>query len=165
MGSCLAIGREPKSKSFAEAAAMCNHLEVLRVVKTDGKILEYTRPMLVKDILMGCSGYGIGLSERPLRHLPLNYELKLGHVYYLLPVLPSPPAYSSCSVEMDGSTGRTKRVKLVVTKQQLQEFLSEKISVEKILLLGNQNMESYCGVGCVSSSRPLLETIPEGSHE
>lgn len=87
----------------------CNHQEVLRVMKTDGKILEYTRPMLVKNVLMNFSGYGIGLSKRPLRQLPLNYELKVGHVYYLLPL--SSSDYSSSSLGMEGTSSGKKRIK------------------------------------------------------
>ncbi|XP_062146800.1 uncharacterized protein LOC133854579 isoform X3 [Alnus glutinosa] len=154
MGSCL-------RKSCAQAA-VCNHLEViLRVVRTDGESLEYTRPMLVKDVLMSFSGYGIGLSERPLKHLPMNYELKVGHVYYLLPLSSTPAA---CPVDMDGrGTSYTKRMKVVITKKQLQELLSKKISPEE-MLFGVQK-GAWCGaVGSMSRWRPVLQTIHEGNN-
>lgn len=149
MGNCL-------RKSCAQAA-VSNHLEViLRVMRSDGESLEYRMPMLVKDVLMNFSGYGIGLSERPLRQLPMNYELKVGHVYYLLP-LSSPAApnnYSTaCSIDMDTTSG-TKRMKVVITKKQLQELLSNKISVEEILF----------GIQKGSRWRPVLQTIHEGSE-
>uniref|UniRef100_A0A7N2KVE3 Uncharacterized protein n=1 Tax=Quercus lobata TaxID=97700 RepID=A0A7N2KVE3_QUELO len=159
MGNCSALGK-PKRKSIIMSCApkgpkpmcKCNHQEVLRVMKTDGKILEYTRPMLVKNVLMNFPGYGIGLSKRPLRQLPLNYELKVGHVYYLLPL--SRSDYSSSSLGMEGTNSGTKRIKVIITKQQLEELLSKKISVEeKLLEIQKESMSRW---------RPVLETIPEG---
>lgn len=141
MGNCL-------RNSCAEAA-------LLRVVRTDGEsTLEYTRPMLVKDVLMNFSGYGIGLSERPLRHLPMNYELKVGHVYYLLPLSSTPAANSpDCS----------KRMKVVITKKQLQELLSNKILVKE-MLSGIQKGASCGAVSSMSRWRPVLQSIPEESE-
>lgn len=162
MGNCSALGK-PKRKSIIMSCApkgpkpmcKCNHHEVLRVMKTDGKILEYTRPMLVKNVLMNFPGYGIGLSKRPLRQLPLNYELKVGHVYYLLPL--SSSDYSSSSLGMEGTSSGTKRIKVIITKQQLEELLSKKISVEeKLLEIQKESMSRW---------RPVLETIPEGSEQ
>jgi|UniRef100_A0A2N9E174 hypothetical protein len=160
MGNFLAHSkakRKPIMSCAPKAMGKCNHIGVLRVVKTDGKILEYTRPMLVKNVLMNFSGYAIGLSKRPLRHLPLNYELKVGHVYYLLP-LSSPAYYSPCSVGMDDTSGM-KRIKVTITKQQLEELLSKKKSVQD--LLGIQK-GARCDVGSMSRWTPLLETISEG---
>ncbi|KAJ6752354.1 hypothetical protein OIU85_002755 [Salix viminalis] len=61
------------------------------------------------------------------------------------------------------NTSGSKRVKMIVTKQQLQELLSKKISVEEIWLLGMQNV-ALCGVNSSSRWQPGLETILEESE-
>ncbi|KAF9667053.1 hypothetical protein SADUNF_Sadunf16G0292900 [Salix dunnii] len=58
----------------------------------------------------------------------------------------------SCShsptLEIMDNTSGSKRVKIIVTKQQLQELLFKKISVEEIWLLGMQNV-ALCMGNCI----------------
>ncbi|BFG23589.1 hypothetical protein CerSpe_098630 [Prunus speciosa] len=63
MGNCFVLSKQEK---------------VLRVVKTDGKVLEFRAPTLVTDMLMNISGSGISLSKQASELLPPNYKLKLG---------------------------------------------------------------------------------------
>ncbi|KAF2299496.1 hypothetical protein GH714_032253 [Hevea brasiliensis] len=114
MGNCLASCRPIK----------VTRGKVLQVVKTDGKMLEFSSPVLVKDVLVNFSGSGIGLSKEAAEHLPLDYELKLGQVYYILPSLRSVETISSAQ-----TAGGVKRIKVVITKQQLKQLLTEQAMV------------------------------------
>ncbi|KAM1127020.1 uncharacterized protein LOC126629727 [Malus sylvestris] len=108
MGNCLVLSKEDK---------------VLKVLKTDGKVLEFRAPTLVKDILSNFSGVGIGLSKQASEQLSPDCKLKPGKVYYMTP-LPG-------SAENDSAA--TRRIKMVITKQRLQELLTKKISVQEVL--------------------------------
>ncbi|KAK8658349.1 hypothetical protein V6N13_036557 [Hibiscus sabdariffa] len=88
------------------------------------------------------------------QHLPLNYELKVGKVYYLLPtsdlssfVADTPPA------------GCVKRIKVVVTKRELEQLLRKQISVGDVLA----GLEKRYGSFVVSPRnwKPNLESILE----
>ncbi|KDP32098.1 hypothetical protein JCGZ_12559 [Jatropha curcas] len=130
--------------------------------ETDGKITEYKKPMLVKDILINFSGYGVSISKKPLQALPYNYKLKIGYVYYLFPA----SGVSDGGDSVTAATGTTtERIKLIITKQELQELLSNKISAEEMCLLGvnNEDDDKWRGTNSSSRWRPVLETIPEGS--
>lgn len=162
MGNCFQWHNHKGSSSPlpppTSSSATARHRKVLRVVNTvDSKILEYTRPMLVKDVLINFSaGFSIGLSEKPLTVLPQNYKLKMGNVYYLFPV-------SSTGRTSAAADGTTKRIKLIITKKELQELLSNKISVEEMCLLGmNKKDNPWRGVSSLSRWRPALQSIPEG---
>ncbi|KAM1070415.1 hypothetical protein ACFX13_002258 [Malus domestica] len=138
MGNYLVLSKEDK---------------VLRVLKTDGKVLEFRAPTLVKDILSNFSGVGISLSKQASEQLSPDYKLKLGKVYYMIP-LPS-------SAENDSAA--TRRIKIVVTKQRLQELLTKQISVEEVLSASGP--EKKASSSCVDSSKiwkPKLKSITEG---
>ncbi|KAK9275742.1 hypothetical protein L1049_023011 [Liquidambar formosana] len=106
------------------------------VVKTDGKILDYGRRMLVKDIMMNLSS--------PVR-----------------PVTPLGGSSSPSSVDSENVRG-IKRIKVIITKQQLEELLSRKLSGEEMLSRVEEVAQD--GVGSLTRWRPMLETIPEGSE-
>ncbi|XP_022734016.1 uncharacterized protein LOC111287622 [Durio zibethinus] len=119
-------------------------------------------PLLVKDILEKFSGSGIGLSKTVTQHFPLNYELKIGKVYYILPSVdpvgdPTPESNSSMADtrQADG----VKRIKVVITKQELQQLLTKQISVEEVLA----GLENRNGNFVVSTRhwKPKLESISE----
>lgn len=151
MGNCLVLQR-PNASSRVNVAG---DKKIIRVVKIDGKIVEYRHSMLVKDLLMDLVGYGIGASSKASQHLPPNHELRVGNTYYLLP---------SSGEEMSSETGRdcpagSKRIKLIIPKQQLEELLSKKISMEDVV--ASLRIDTPDDVACTTSWRPRLETILE----
>ncbi|PON71983.1 hypothetical protein PanWU01x14_068250 [Parasponia andersonii] len=148
----------------------------------DGKILTLTVPTLVKDVLVrvssgggcgggGSSGFGIGLSkEASSERLPLDYELKLGKVYYVLPGLATatesfttnPSGVSSIVASKDeAGSGIIKRVKIVITKQQLKELLTKQISMEEVLLGLESKRSKWTSADSAPNWKPNLESIPE----
>lgn len=137
------------------------HRSVLRVVKMDGKVVEFGAPILVKDLLVQFSGLSIGISEKASDQLPLDYELKIGKVYYFLPSPASPKTSRSISEEDSkeqggGGGGGVKRIKVLITKQQLRDLLSKQTSVKEVLARIEQPE--------IGLWKPELEPIPEGSE-
>ena len=128
----------------------------------DGKKLEFGAPLLVKDVLVKFSGSGIGLSKTITQHLPLNYELKMGKVYYILPSVDpfeAPTPESNSSMADTQQTDGVKRIKVVITKQELQQLLTKQISVEEVLAeLENRNRNF---VASPRNWKPKLESISE----
>ncbi|KAA3459973.1 Glutaminase-asparaginase [Gossypium australe] len=147
MGNCSAFLRAVKAKPDQK---------VIQVVKTDGKILEFRAPLLVKDVLVKFSGSGIGLSTTVSHHLPMNYELKMGKVYYILPATEPP----STAV---GTGGSVKRIKVVITKQELQQLLAKQVSVQEVLA----GLEKRNGSFVVSPRnwKPKLDSILEENDQ
>ncbi|XP_057777924.1 uncharacterized protein LOC130996648 [Salvia miltiorrhiza] len=126
MGNCLVV--EQKSVS---------------VMKTDGKIIEYKSPIRVHQILSEFSHHAISDKLPVVKHLHPNTELLGGRLYYLLPLPAAPqPAkkkkrvrFSEDVVEEERrrATGAV-RIKLVITKQELQAMLAKKgVSVEQMI--------------------------------
>ncbi|TMW81908.1 hypothetical protein EJD97_007421 [Solanum chilense] len=66
--------------------------QVVKVMKTDGKILEYKAPIKVHQILSQFSNHVISNSHQVIekQHLQPNDDLLGGQIYYLLPSLPKP---------------------------------------------------------------------------
>ncbi|OAY59577.1 uncharacterized protein LOC110626834 [Manihot esculenta] len=152
MGNCLAScrpSRVPAPAGVDEATQ-----GKVFVVKTDGKIIEFSSPVLVKDVLVNFSGLGIGLSKEATEHLPLDHELKLGQVYYILPSLSSAGSISAAE-----TAGGVKRIKVVITKQQLEQLLRNQVSVEE-LVLSRLERTSF-SLDSPRNWKPKLETIPE----
>ncbi|KAK4431268.1 hypothetical protein Salat_0888900 [Sesamum alatum] len=127
----------------------------------DGKVVEFTAPVLVKELLMNFEGFGVKSSRKSSKHLPPSFELKLGGIYYLLPSeapmqLKSMVTAVPVKAEPEPNTP-FKRVKVVITKKQLQDLLEKKISVEKIIL----GTDKTCSVDCPANWKPTLTSIPE----
>lgn len=139
------------------------HGRVLQIVKMDGKVLEFSRPMIVKDILENFSGSAIGLSREATDHLPPNYELKIGKIYYLLPskssVCTASPADVSSTPDGEKPSG-VKRIKIVITRQQLQDLLTKQISVQDVL--SGTEKQTCKSMDHSTNWTPKLESIPEG---
>ncbi|KAK8658347.1 hypothetical protein V6N13_036555 [Hibiscus sabdariffa] len=153
MGNCSALLR-PSGGSCLRAVKSKPNQRVVRVVKMDGKVLEFKTPLLVKDVLVECSGSCIGLSKTVSQHLPLNYELKMGKVYYLLPA-----SDSSSFVADTPPAGGVKRIKVVVTKQELKQLLRKQISVGDVLSGLGKRDGSF--VVSPRNWKPKLESILE----
>lgn len=132
------------------------------MVKRDGKMIQFRGPILVKDVLVNFSGLGVGVSREALQHLPSDYELKIGKVYYLLPCpcssggSVSAPEVSSVADDGGQKGSGMKRIKVVITKQQLQDLLSKQISLEELLLSQSVDLSSP------RNWKPKLDPIPEG---
>ncbi|KAH8487726.1 hypothetical protein Peur_068984 [Populus x canadensis] len=158
MGNCLAHNCvRPPFIGSCIGFPQAKHEKVLHVVKTDGKVLEFSAPILVKDIAVNFPGSGIGLTNEAIEHLPPSYELKLGNVYHVLP--PPPGTSPVVDREEEASSGGVKRIKVVITKQQLQQLLKKEISLEEVLLGLEQKSSS---LDSPRNWKPKLESIPEG---
>ncbi|CAL0310523.1 unnamed protein product [Lupinus luteus] len=114
--------------------------KVVRIMKTDGKILEYKTPIKVEQVLSEFSGHAVSDSLQVLQHLQPSTKLLCSQFYYLVP-LPKPPSPKAskkvrfANPEVQGvQESRVVRIKLVISKQELHDMLQkEGISVEKIL--------------------------------
>lgn len=171
MGNCFAACRQRKV-SCCGAVAFKNQ-KAVQLVKTDGNIIEFSMPILVKDALLNFSGFGIALARKTTLQLPPNFQLRLGNKYYLIP----PPVGSSKTaaaadhsqkVEKDPEKGSVKRIKVIITKQQLQELLSKQVLAKDILsgLYQSKTTCFYSDDDDNSSTcwKPKLESIPEGNE-
>lgn len=118
MGNCLALQEN-----------------IVRVMKTDGKILEYKTPLKVHQVLSEYSGHAISRTLPVTQHLRADAELRAGMLYYLLPVpIPSPELEYSSTEEAAGEENHgVVRIKLVIRKQDLEEMLSEGGTIEDII--------------------------------
>ncbi|KAK0585305.1 hypothetical protein LWI29_026532 [Acer saccharum] len=148
--------------------------KVVKVMKTDGKILEYKAPMKVHQVLSEFSGHALSDSSLPETfHLHQDVKLLGGNLYYLVPLppLPSPKKKKvrfsdHREEEKEGDhgqgTGNIVRIKLVISKQQLQELLQKGgISVHDMVsqLQGKQTTNDH--VDNCKGWKPELESIPE----
>ena len=109
-------------------------------MKVDGKILLFSSPIHFKDML--------------------------GKVYYLLPCLSSvgttSPADLSSIADKQKANG-VRRIKIVITKKQLQEQLTKQASVEDFLL-GLEKKTCNNAFDSRTNGKPKLESISEGSE-
>ncbi|XP_015578521.1 uncharacterized protein LOC8283391 [Ricinus communis] len=144
MGNCFHIHKTTSSSSSSHSSAI-KHEKVLRVINPGGKIL-----------MNFSAGYSTGLSRKQLRDLPGTTTDTIGV-----------SRATSSSVTMNNS----KRIKLVITKQELQILLSKKITAEEIRMLSvikkddnNDDEDAWRGTNSSSRWRPVLETISEGSE-
>jgi len=153
MGTCISLSRL-NEEILTELSPQ--ERKILRVVKMDGKVLEYRASIHVRDVQLKFKGYGVGVSRRATQLLPLNHELRLGGVYYLLPL--------DVRVRSSEQGNRSKRmIRVVVTKQQLQEVLSKNTSVEEVL--HELQRPEKISTGSWRSWKPQLETIEETSEQ
>ncbi|XP_055811617.1 uncharacterized protein LOC129881437 [Solanum dulcamara] len=168
--------------------------KVVKVMKTDGKILEYKAPIKVHQILAQFSRHVISNSLEIIenQHLHPNDDLIGGQIYYLLPslVLQPPPKsakkkvkfanddqvndekvkFANDQVELLEATDNQKkeviRVKIVISKKELQELLS---SSESGLIKVDDMIKSTTTIVDESTIngkgwKPVLDIIPELDH-
>ncbi|XP_061366770.1 uncharacterized protein LOC133309919 [Gastrolobium bilobum] len=147
---------------------------IVKIMKTDGKILEYKTPIKVEQILIEFSGHAVSESLPVLdQHLHPNTKLLSGHLYYLVPLpQPSPKAWKKvrfANPEVQGvQKSNVVRIKLVISKQELQDMLQNGgFSVDKMLSLvhGEKGIDgedlSQKSDDVSQGWKPVLESIPE----
>ncbi|GLT40646.1 hypothetical protein SLA2020_147630 [Shorea laevis] len=147
--------------------------KVIKVMKTDGKILEYQAPIKVHQVLSEFSGHALSESFPGLQHLLPDAELFSGNLYYLIPLPSSSPKvkkkvrFSIPEVDGEQATG-TVRIKLVISKQELQEMLHKKgLSVHEMISEAQSKQQSESKTGMPDGDdncrgwKPVLESIVE----
>ncbi|KAJ4970081.1 hypothetical protein NE237_003180 [Protea cynaroides] len=160
MGNCLASQDDKK---------------VIKVVKTDGKVLEYKTPLRVHQVLSEFAGHAISDTLPVIRHLRPNTQMHSGCLYYLLPPpLPSSgsgnklPVASNPKMEHGSDGSGVVRVKIVISKKKLEEILEKGVlSVDDMISHLQTGQSKDIGNGDESRSstvwKPVLESIPEGN--
>ncbi|CAL0319556.1 unnamed protein product [Lupinus luteus] len=134
--------------SLAPCLCISKHDKVVRVAKPDGKVLEFSSPIHVKDILNKFHAFSVCVSKEASHSLSLDHELKAGRLYYLIPSMLSSPNITT--------QGNTKRIKVVITKQQLEKLVTKQISIEDILT----DVQTV-SVDLLNKQKPKLDPIPE----
>ncbi|KAL6282413.1 hypothetical protein ACE6H2_013342 [Prunus campanulata] len=113
-------------------------------------------------MLMNFSGSGIILSKQASELLPPNYKLKLGKVSNMIPLLGSVASDVSSAgiissvVVTEKDRAATRRIKFVITKQQLQELLTKQISMQEVLSASGLEQKSCSSID--SNNRLLAST-------
>lgn len=124
------------------------HGKMIQVERQDGKTLELKGPMLVEEVLERNPGAAavVALSNDDDHcHLPLKYRLKSGKMYYLVP-----KASEESEARVVKEDWGRKRIKVVITKQQLEQLVSNQISIQDVMMAHNR-----------ASWSQELESIPE----
>lgn len=161
--------------------------QVIRIMKPDGKILEYRAPMRVYQVLTEFSGHAISETASVIKHLRPETKLLGGHLYYLvnLPLPPKGPAkkkkkvrFSDPEVEEEAAgdidqqqessnkttTPSVVRIKLVISKQELQEMLKKGgVSVGDMVSQLQSSEKRTDSDRDREAWKPVLESIPEGN--
>ncbi|KAL6972161.1 hypothetical protein U1Q18_031849, partial [Sarracenia purpurea var. burkii] len=102
-------------------------------------------------------GLGVSASER-------FSQFKLGNMYYLLPSPTSVGIISPSKSPMETEQACVvKRIKVIITKKQLQELLSKRISLGGDVLSGPEWRICSSDLHSLPSTcwKPKLEPIPE----
>ncbi|CAH1418317.1 unnamed protein product [Lactuca virosa] len=129
---------------------------IIKVIKTNGEVLEYKPPIKVHQVLTQHADHAISDVFPVVRHLGHQDEMVAGHIYYLLPL---PHVALPESIK---NPRTTVRIKLVVTKQELEMMLKKggvSVSVGDLVSQIGKNgslMEIVDG-----RWKPGLESIPE----
>ncbi|KAL4272298.1 hypothetical protein GQ457_13G012530 [Hibiscus cannabinus] len=143
---------------------------IIRVMKTDGKILEYQGPIKVEQVLLDFSGHALSDSFSGYQHLQPDAKLLPGLIYYLVPV-PSLSQTSKKKVRFtnipdeQGSPG-VVRIKLIISKKELQELVQRGVSVHDMASQMQSKQNTNIGVdgdddNCRRKWKPALESIDE----
>ncbi|XP_060206260.1 uncharacterized protein LOC132633851 [Lycium barbarum] len=150
--------------------------KVVKVMKTDGKILEYKAPIKVHQVLSQYSGHVISNSLQVIdQNLQPDDDMLGGRIYYLLPILPPKPAtkkkvkFADDQLVEDKTKQNTEvvRIKLVITKKELQALLMSVegglITVDHIPHRTNDIKSSVIEDNTDRGKgwKPVLDDIPE----
>lgn len=173
MGNCLDLGR---------GIVMSREIEeqFIKIKKVDGKILEYRGRLFVKDLLRDYDGHAVSNCESSRSHqLSPEYELLPGQIYYLVPNNTRDVSSNDGGINNfneKGQEGAMKpegdngvvRLKIVITKRQLEEMLSKSLSnkntsiEDMIVEFQSKSREDPSVKPSYSGWRPSLESISEG---
>jgi len=193
MGNCAASHGSGKL-----SADFIGGEETIMVMRSDGKIMEYTPPLLVRDLMAAYPQHSVVHSEdATCRPLSPDQTLVPGQLYRLL-IIPDLPSLSKDGVISEATSidngrfrGRVSsesrastrppssvkyaekgsgiiRVKMVISKRELQALLSHPSTKEKPLLGERQCKTEYVKEDYVARRRgvndgwrPSLESILE----
>ncbi|KAK7378799.1 hypothetical protein VNO80_04247 [Phaseolus coccineus] len=145
---------------------------VVKIMKKDGKILEYKTPIKVEEVLVQFSGHAVSESLTVLRYLEPQTKLVEGQLYYLVPLPPPPPSpktnkkvrFADPEVQ-DLQKSNVVRIKVVISKQELQNMLQNGgFSVSNMLSLAHDDKGedlSQKNEDVSEGWKPALESIPE----
>ena len=148
--------------------------KVIKIRKTDGKILTYKAPMEVHQILSEFPGHAISGTLPVLRHLKPDTKLLGNHEYYLLPLPLSSPKvgkkktvrFANPEEEAVQESG-VVRIKLVITKKELQEMIQKGVvAVDEMvsqlhIKKGIDSADEFTADDDIKGWKPDLESIPE----
>ncbi|XP_008243571.1 PREDICTED: uncharacterized protein LOC103341796 [Prunus mume] len=148
---------------------------ITKIMRPDGKILEYRADMKVYQVLSEFSGHAISETAPVYQHLRPDTKLLGGRLYYLVP-LPLPPKkasqkkvrFANPEVEAEQET-KVVRIKIVISKQELQEMLRKGgVSVDDLVsqLQSDRSIDktnSFNDDGNCEGWKPVLESIPEAN--
>ncbi|CAI0391842.1 unnamed protein product [Linum tenue] len=151
--------------------------KVVKVMRPDGKILEYTSPTIVQQVMSDFPGQFVFQQQQQQQNLLPEAKLVGGRLYYLVPLPPPVPASPKKKVrfavpeggekESSQNSGGVVRIKLVITKQELEELLKKGgVSVgDMVSHLQDQQRLVKVDVGeeeeWQKNWKPVLESIPE----
>ncbi|KAL8509420.1 hypothetical protein ACS0TY_016575 [Phlomoides rotata] len=106
--------------------------KVVRVMKSDGKILEYKHPIKVHQLLSQFSDHAVSHKLPSAKHMHPNAEMLRGHLYYLLPLPVSSPKTRKKTKKKKvrfsdevGPPSGVVRIKVVMSKKELRRMVSE----------------------------------------
>ncbi|KAL2921688.1 hypothetical protein RDABS01_013179 [Bienertia sinuspersici] len=141
--------------------------EVLQVLKVnDGKILKFTAPIKVKDLLINYPNFYVAIFRDATQCLPLEYKLKVGKVYYLVPyfstIIQDDYVSSPLLCYIPQPKDRGVRIKVVVTKQQLRQLLTNQVRFETMFLGIDKKTRKSVGLSSIHLQK--LEPIVEESE-
>ncbi|KAJ0235143.1 hypothetical protein HA466_0267560 [Hirschfeldia incana] len=168
--------------------------KVIKIVRNDGKVLEYRKPICVHHILTQFSGHSV-FDNNTSCHLLPDAKLLSGRLYYLLPTTMNKKktkkvTFANPEVEEkerltsqddhddtcesksnidDNKTVGAVRMKIVVRKQELKKLLQGG-SVHEMVY---QTLEKHVlhtddddddNLECNGGWRPVLDSIPESEY-
>ncbi|CAN4117296.1 unnamed protein product [Withania somnifera] len=123
--------------------------KVVRVIKTDGKILEYKGPIKVHQVLSQFPNHVISNSlQVNHQNLLLDDDMLGGKIYYLLPKLPPP------------KPSKKKKVKFADDQLVEDQKTKPKTDVLRIKLKEQTSINNIkCSV--IEDCSPVLDNIPK----
>ncbi|CAI9760839.1 unnamed protein product [Fraxinus pennsylvanica] len=147
--------------------------KVIKVIKIDGKILEYKAPLEVHHVLSEFSHHAISDELPVVQYMNPNAKMIGGQSYYLLPLPVAPPprikkkktVRFADSVEGAGEATGVLRIKLVISKQDLQAML-RKGGVSVHDLVSKQSTHKVDTIDRIANMNcrgwtPSLDSVPE----